>query len=303
MEYYDYLNTYIGEALNSGKFCQHLVLYPFGEIGVQVKQILNWWYGIQEDFIVDENLAQINPRIKSLEYLSGIDTSKCTFIITSDNLACYDEIRMNLRKYVNEKNIFDLFSCKPLVSENPRIASLELAAREIYDRKIQGAVAEAGVYQGKFAAYINRFFKDRKLYLFDTFEGLAEEDVLIDRTRGYTNVSAGRYNGTSVDLVLGRLPFVNNVEIKKGYFPNTTEGIDEQFCFVSLDMDLYQPIKAGLAYFYPKLAGGGYIFVHDCNIGDARYRGPRAALLEFAEQAKVGYVMLPDNATAVITKN
>lgn len=196
-----------------------------------------------------------------MEYLSGIDTSKYTFIITSDNLACYDEIRMNLRKYVNEKNIFDLFSCKPLVSENPRIASLELAAREIYDRKIQGAVAEAGVYQGNFAAYINRFFKDRKLYLFDTFEGLAEEDVLIDRTSGYTNVSAGRYKGTSVDLVLGRMPFVNNVKIKKGYFPDTTEGIDEQFCFVSLDMDLYQPIKAGLAYFYQKLTGGG---VHFC---------------------------------------
>lgn len=303
MDGYDYLSTYIEEALFSKILNQHLVLYPFGKLGVQVKQILNWRYGILEDFIVDEKLSKVNPQIKSLEYLSEIDTSKYTFIITSDNLTYYDEIRGNLKKYVDDQNIFDLFSCKPLVSDHPRIASLELASREIYDRDIQGAVAEAGVYQGNFAAYINRFFKDRKLYLFDTFEGLAAEDVQSDKASGYTNVNPGRYNGTSVDLVLGQMPFPDRVEIKKGYFPDTTEGINDQFCFVSLDMDLYQPIKAGLAYFYPRLSQGGYIFVHDCNIGDVRYRGPRAALLEFVEQEKAGYVMLPDHATAVITKN
>lgn len=303
MDRYYHLNTYIGEALNSGNFSQRVVLYPFGELGMEVKQILNWRYGIQEEFIIDENLSKKNPQIKSLEYLSHIDTSQYTFIITSENLECYDEIRMNLRKYVSEKNIFDLFSCKPLVSKEPRIASLELASREIYDRNIPGAVAEAGVYQGYFAAFINRFFKDRKLYLFDTFEGFDAQDVNRDKANGYTYADASRYRGTSVDLVLGRMPFAENVVIKKGYFPDTTEGICEQFCFVSLDMDLYQPIKAGLEYFYPRLAGGGYIFVHDCNIGDVIYRGPRTALLEFAEREKTGYVMLPDNATAVITKN
>lgn len=302
MEYYYHLNTYIGEALNAGNISQHVVLYPFGELGMQVKQILNWRYGIQEEFIVDDNLSKKNPQIKPLEYLSSIDTSKYTFIITSENLEYYDEIRMNLRKYVNEKNIFDLFSCKPLASDQPRVASLELASREIYDRNIQGAVAEAGVYQGLFSAWINRFFKDRKLYLFDSFEGLVAEDVKMDKANGYTGVNAGRYGDTSIDLVLGRMPFANNCVIRKGYFPDTTEGINDRFCFVSLDMDLYQPIKAGLEYFFPRLSSGGYIFVHDCNIGDARYRGPRAALLEFVEREKIGYVMLPDNATAVITK-
>lgn len=279
-----------------------MVLYPFGELGMQVKQILNWRYGIQEEFIIDETLSKKNPQIKPLEYLSCIDTSKYTFIITSENVEYYDEIRMNLKKYVNEKNIFDLFSCKPLLSKEPRIASLELASREIYDRNIQGAVAEAGVYQGIFSAWINRFFKDRKLYLFDSFEGLVAKDVKVDKASGYTSVSAGRYGDTSIDLVLGRMPYVNNCVIRKGYFPDTTEGISDRFCFVSLDMDLYQPIKAGLEYFFPRLSEGGYIFVHDCNIADMRYKGPRAALLEFVEREKIGYVMLPDNATAVITK-
>jgi hypothetical protein len=58
-----------------------------------------------------------------------------------------------------------------------RYSSLELVAREIYENKISGNVAELGVYQGGFAQYINQIFPDRKLYLFDTFEGFNESDV------------------------------------------------------------------------------------------------------------------------------
>ena len=301
MEYYEYLDEQIGKLADSG-VVNNWVIYPLGKQGMLVKQILNWRYGIEEAFICDEKLSKKNPGIKPLSYLAQIDTSKFCFIITSDNLMFYDEIRSNLREYVNERNIIDLFPCKPLISNDPRVASLELASREIHDRKIQGVVAEAGVYRGGFAAYINRFFMDRKLYLFDTFEGFAAKDIEVDRANGYTLRNAGYYGDTSVDLVLRSMPFADNVVIKKGNFPDTTEGVDEQFCFVSLDMDLYQPIKAGLEYFYPRLTGGGYIFVHDCNIGHVNYKGARIALLEFTEKESIGYVMLSDNKTAVITK-
>lgn len=42
------------------------------------------------------------------------------------------------------------------------------------------------------------------------------------------------------------------------------KGIEDSFCFVSLDMDLYKPTYEGLHYFYPRLNHGGYIFIHDC---------------------------------------
>lgn len=42
--------------------------------------------------------------------------------------------------------------------------------------------------------------------------------------------------------------------------------------------------------------------MHDCTIGHVNYKGARIALLEFAEKENIGYVMLPDNKTAVITK-
>lgn len=302
MNYYEYFNERIEMLVDSATVLDNLVIYPFGQQGIMVKQILNWRYGIKEAFICDGKLSKKNSEIKSLDYLSQIDTTKFHFIITSDNLNCYDEIRFNLRKYVKEENILDLFSCKPLMSQEPRIASLEVAAREIYNKNIKGAVAEAGVYRGDFASYINRFFYDRKMYLFDTFEGFAVKDIEVEKENDYTLMNAGYYGNTSVNMVLNKMPFVGNVVVKKGYFPDTTEGMEELFCFVSLDMDLYQPIKAGLEYFYPRLTGGGYIFVHDCNIGHINYKGARIALLELAEKEKIGYVMLPDNKTAVITK-
>lgn len=250
MEYYEYFNNQL-EKIISSLVADNLVIYPFGRQGMLVKRILNERYGVEEAFICDEILSEKNPRIKPLEYLSQINTSKYHFIITSDNPVYYDEIRLNLRKYVVEENIIDLFPCKALVSNNPRIASLEVASREIYDKKIQGAVAEAGVYRGGFAAYINQFFRDRSLYLFDTFEGFTARDIEKDKANGYTLRNAEYYGDTSVDLVLKNMPFADKVVIRKGNFPDTATGINEQFCFVSLDMDLYQPIKSGLEYFYP----------------------------------------------------
>lgn len=45
------------------------------------------------------------------------------------------------------------------------------------EKGCQGAVAELGVYRGDFAKVINEAFPDKKLYLFDTFEGFPEEDL------------------------------------------------------------------------------------------------------------------------------
>jgi hypothetical protein len=42
-----------------------------------------------------------------------------------------------------------------------RISTLELVSKEINDSGKKGAVAELGVYKGKFAKYINGFFPKR----------------------------------------------------------------------------------------------------------------------------------------------
>jgi len=178
-----------------------------------------------------------------------------------------------------------------------RWSALELIAYEIYENNRAGAVAELGVFQGHFAKIINRVFPDRKLYLFDTFEGFSEEDVDIEKK---INVYSKQhdFSNTNIGIVMKKMAYPENIIIKKGYFPETAEGLEETFVFVSLDADLYEPIYNGLKYFYPRLAEGGYIIVHDYN--NIEYTGAKEAVKQFSKETGIPYFPLPDNCGSVV---
>lgn len=59
----------------------------------------------------------------------------------------------------------------------------------------------------------------------------------------------GDYNNTSVELVMKKIPYPENVVIYKGYFPESARKNKEEFCFVNLGMDLYEPTYNGLIFF------------------------------------------------------
>lgn len=143
-----------------------------------------------------------------------------------------------------------------------------------------GSVAEVGVFRGDFAKYINEAFPDAPLYLFDTFEGFPECDVKNELEN--SSAEAGRYDATSVEYVLSRLPHPENALVRKGYFPDTATGMHDSFQFVNLDLDLYAPTLSGLRLFYPQMVGGGVILVHD--YFSATYPGVKKALEEFERE-------------------
>ncbi|HEX8277069.1 MAG TPA: TylF/MycF/NovP-related O-methyltransferase [Segetibacter sp.] len=178
-----------------------------------------------------------------------------------------------------------------------RYSSLELCAHEINRNNISGSVAEVGVFQGEFAQKINEAFPKRKLYLFDTFEGFHKDDVSVENEKGYSTADDD-FSNTSEKMVLDRMQSPENCIIKKGYFPETAKDVTDTFVFVSLDADLYKPIYDGLKFFYPKLARGGYIFVHDFN--NDLYKGAREAVEKFCGEEGVGYFPLSDIAGSVI---
>jgi O-methyltransferase len=182
-----------------------------------------------------------------------------------------------------------------------RSSSLELVAHEIYDKNSAGNTAELGVFRGEFAQKINLAFPDRKLYLFDTFEGFAKEDVEQEKMKGYSK-KQHNFSKTSEELVLKRMKFPENCIIRKGYFPETAKNIEDTFVFVSIDADLYEPIYNGLRYFYPRLAQGGYIFVHDYN-NTKTYPGTKAAVKKYCSEMNINFFPLSDIAgSAIIMK-
>jgi len=182
-----------------------------------------------------------------------------------------------------------------------RMMSLQLAAERIVVKNVPGVIAEVGVYRGEFAAVLNQLFSDRELYLFDTFEGFSGNDLLDGEEGKHSQAAVGDFEDTNVDLVMSRMPHPEKVIVRKGYFPATTEKLEEHFALVSLDVDLYKPTLAGLEYFYPRLSAGGCIFIHDYN--NSRYNGVRKAVDEYTEANGIPFVQLSDFAgTAVLPK-
>jgi O-methyltransferase len=181
-----------------------------------------------------------------------------------------------------------------------RLSTLELVSYEINNRNLEGNVAELGVFKGKFAKYINQYFNDRKLYLFDTFEGFDSRDIPKEKKGGFSEGSQD-FKDTSVEAVLKIMPFPEKCIIVKGFFPESAEKVRDQFVFVSLDADLYEPIYSGLTFFYKNLVKGGYIFVHDMN--NDNYKGARKALEQFCREENINFIPIPDLAgTAIIAK-
>ena len=189
----------------------------------------------------------------------------------------------------------------PALGDNTRFLQMGLLAQEIERRGVEGAIAELGVYRGGFTKFISRAFRNRRYYLFDTFEGFDEKQIARD-TKVF-NASGHDFTDTSVEHVLGMIDPDSRCEVivRKGFFPSTAEGLEDTFAFVSLDADLYDPTLDGLKYFYPRMAQGGYIMVHD--LMAERYQGCRKAVYEFCNDQKIFFVPLPDAiCSALIVK-
>jgi hypothetical protein len=106
----------------------------------------------------------------------------------------------------------------------------------------------------------------------------------------------------NVESVFRGMPHPENCVVKRGYFPETFTGDlrGETFVFVNLDPDLYAPIKAGLELFYPLMARGGVILVH--NYFDD-WAGATKAVNEFMSDNKILGVPIGDYSSIAITKN
>jgi O-methyltransferase len=199
-----------------------------------------------------------------------------------------------------------------LLADDPRVAYLKRLAKELDRFNVMGMVAEVGVWRGHFAAWINKFFKERTLYLFDTFAGHTKEDVEKENSLfGVTDVTKV-YESDDRDLLKVnneiyaklRCPYSEKVVLKKGYVPKTFEGLEnESFAFVNIDVDIYPPAMAALEFFAPRMNKGGVIWMHDYN--EEQFPGAVAAVQELGSRYPITVIPTGDDYTVaiVISKN
>ncbi|MGH2876080.1 MAG: TylF/MycF/NovP-related O-methyltransferase, partial [Solirubrobacteraceae bacterium] len=181
-----------------------------------------------------------------------------------------------------------------------RDATLELLCREIDEHDVPGALAELGVFRGDFAWLMSTYLPERRIHLFDTFGGFDAEELELDERAGLVAQSID-FSPTAPAAVAARFASPELVALHIGRFPDTTDGVSGPFALVSIDADLYAPMRSALIWFYERLSPGGAILAHDFN--NARFGGARKAVREFQDATGVAIVPLPDwGGTAVIVK-
>lgn len=158
-------------------------------------------------------------------------------------------------------------------------------------QSLKGDIAEVGVFQGSTARIICELKGDRKVRLFDTFEGLpksSDEDRGVHREKQYA---------CSLESVSEYLKDFDNVTYHKGLFPESVSDVeDASYSFVHFDVDLYGGTLACLEYFYPKMVPGGIMLSHDYSI----LQGVEQAFTEFLDDKPESIIELATTQCMVI---
>lgn len=186
-------------------------------------------------------------------------------------------------------------------ADKPRFYYFWFQLKRVKKEKIEGDLAELGVYKGHSAKVIHTILPERKLHLFDTFTGFSENDLKKEtgKAAGYSEQD---FADCSVQGVRDHIQDHINIIFHPGEFSEVIKSITpHKYAFVNIDADLYNPTIAGLRYFYRYLSEGGVIFIHDYNY---EWPGIIKAVQEFSEEITETPVQLADkNSSVLIIKN
>jgi hypothetical protein len=181
-----------------------------------------------------------------------------------------------------------------------RFYALYLNITHILGDGIPGDFAELGVYRGNSAIILATLARraGRHVYLFDTFEGFDKRDLQgID---GQSEVGFTRTSLAAVQALVGN----EDVTYVQGFFPESMSKVSmpERIAVAHIDCDLYEPMKAGLKEFYPRLSCGGIMLMHDYSSG--HWPGATLAVNEFFEHLPDKPILLADKCgTAIVRKS
>lgn len=248
---------------------------------------------------VDENCKLHGERLHGIEVVSPMQMGQFTYdYIILAVLSGYERIReMLISTGTEEEKIITQYVDLPNRARENFVSNLQ----KMFEQKgTEGAVAELGVYQGEFSKVIGAHFRTNRFYLFDTFEGFPERDARHDQESFMSPAQTGYFSNTSAEAVLEKICNPDRCVVRKGYFPDTADGILDKFIFVNLDADLYLPTKEGLSFFFERLQPGGILLVHD--YFSTVYTGVKKAVDDFCDRTGAAALPIGDTLSIAIIK-
>lgn len=134
---------------------------------------------------------------------------------------------------------------------------------------------------------LQKLASKREYYCIDTFGGFVADQFQKDMSIGTpaTKQSAFSNNDVSLARKVLQLHKSENVKLIQADIVKVSEDqLPDNISVCLLDVDLYEPILAGLEKVYPRLSKGGIILIDDCG-GDTWKAG--LAFKEFVEKNQV----------------
>jgi O-methyltransferase len=203
--------------------------------------------------------------------------------------------------FIQDADFIEIFKqCKPYTMTSiERMYALYNAVRYVVQNKIEGDFVECGVWRGGSSMMIALTLlklgvTNRKIYLYDTFEGMSEpteNDVdfrggdadsllkknvenkensvwcLADLQDVQNNMALTKYSLASIKFVKGKV---------EDTIPKT---ISDNIALLRLDTDWYESTAHELKYLYPKLLMKGVLIIDDYG----HWEGCRKAVDEYFE--------------------
>jgi hypothetical protein len=161
--------------------------------------------------------------------------------------------------------------------------------------RLPGDFVECGTNTGIMSLAICDYisFNDtgKRFFLFDTFEGIPEEQI------NPTEASLGRGDENSMypecfELTRRNFSPFPKAQLVRGKVPDTLSDVDiESVCYLCIDMNIKEPERAALAHFWPKLVPGAVVIFDD--YGWLAYREQKLAHDEFARSVGAEILELP----------
>lgn len=223
---------------------------------------------------------------------------------------------LEVKRYVPRERLYrdmdpDFFAiydaCSPYTMTSiERMYALYSAIQYIVKAKIPGDIVECGVWRGgscMLAAKTLQHFGDtsRKIYLFDTFEGMPKPtagDIAKDGdrlTKQWNDMAQNTHNDwcyASLEDVQRNLSTVgypaDKIEYVVGKVEETIPGtLPSSIALLRLDTDWFDSTKHEMVHLYPNLQSKGVLLIDDYG----HWKGSRAAIDEaFAEKNIVPFL-------------
>jgi hypothetical protein len=137
--------------------------------------------------------------------------------------------------------------------------------------EVEGAVVEIGCNLCGTSALANQMLyklgSKRKYVCVDTFGGFVGEQFTADIGRGTPKIKESAFAANDIDLAKKILHMhkADNVQLVQGDIVKLPDSmLPEKISVCLLDVDLYEPIFAGLTKVVPRMSSGGIILVDDC---------------------------------------